>query len=158
MIIIDRPKSWVNKDGVEIEIVEEQELLLPQKDKEFPIFKYLNRKIKNRISVYADLLHFQANEKMPLLFYIFSKDKIDYSKEYITEKAMTVVHIIELMYLLSFLFGIVCPSIRFFITSSILKQPAKVDYLSFSSVVFCVLSLLGIAVYFWDCRKRNTAQ
>lgn len=158
MIIIDRPKSWVNKDGVEIEIVEEQELLLPQKDKEFPIFKYLNRKIKNRISVYADLLHFKANEKMPLLFYIFSKDNIDYSKEYITEKAMTVVHIIELMYLLSFLFGIVCPSIRFFITSSILKQPSKVDYLSFSSVVFCVLSLLGIAVYFWDCRKRNTAQ
>lgn len=153
---MDRPKSWVNKDGVEIEIVEEQELLLPQKEKEFPLFKCLNRKIKNRINIYADLLHFKANEKIPLLFYAFSKDKIDYSKEYITEKAMVVVHIVELMYLLSFLLGIVCPSIRFFVASSILKQPLKVDYLSFSSVVFCILSLLGIVVYFWDCCKRNT--
>lgn len=155
---MDRQKSWVNKDGVEIEIVEEQELLLPQKDKEFPIFKYLNRKIKNRINIYADLLHFKANEKIPLLFYMFSKDKIDYSKEYIVEKIMTVVHIIELVYLLSFLLGFVCPSIRFLIASSVLKQPLKVDYLSFSSVTFSVLSFLGLVVYFWDCRKSNMVQ
>ena len=155
---MDKQKSWVNKDGVEIEIVEEQEPLLPQKEKEFPLFKYLNKKIKNRINVYTDLLHFKANERMPLLFYVFSKDKVDYSKEYIAEKAMTVVHIIELMYLLSFLLGFVCPSIRFLIASSVLKQPLKVDYLSFSSVAFCVLSFLGLVVYFWDCRKRNMAE
>ena len=29
---MDKQKSWVNKDGVEIEIVEEQEPLLPQKE------------------------------------------------------------------------------------------------------------------------------
>ena len=155
---MDKQKSWVNKDGVEIEIIEEQEPLLPQKEKEFPLFKYLNRKIKNRIIVYAVLFNFKSNEKMPLLFYIFSKDKIDYSKEYIIEKTMTVIYIIELMYLLSFLLGFVCPSIRFLITSSILKQPLKVDYFSFSSVVFCVLSFLGLVVYFWDCRKRNMAE
>lgn len=40
-------KSWTNEDGVEIEIVEEQETLLLQKEKEFPLFKHLNRKIKN---------------------------------------------------------------------------------------------------------------
>ena len=85
-------KSWTNEDGVEIEIVEEQETLLLQKEKEFPLFKHLNRKIKKRINVYVDCFHFEMMEKTksPMLCFIFSK-------EYVTKITMTVVHIIELV-------------------------------------------------------------
>lgn len=85
-------KSWTNEDGVEIEIVEEQETLLLQKKKEFPLFKHLNRKIKKRINIYVDCFHFEMMEKTksPMLCFIFSK-------EYVTKITMTVVHIIELV-------------------------------------------------------------
>ena len=108
-------KRWTNKDGVEVEVIE------PKKKKErsgFPFFKIMNNGIESRLCDSSGKLMYTLRKQYPTIMSGIKSNNAGY----LISKIMTVVHWIEIFYLIFAFIFIGMPIIQYLLNTYVFHR------------------------------------
>lgn len=141
-------KKWVNKDGVEIEMISKSK---EKKAKTFPFFKTINKYFEELLYGSSGKLLFALKKEYPVVMTMLKSTRA----EYIISKIVDLIHLIETIYLLMVFFFWVCPVVKYIIDIHLLHRECILVLGMFSSVLNAIFTILIIYTYLLIFKEKN---
>lgn len=148
MVSKNNKKKWVNKDGVEIEMISKNK---EKKVNTFPFFKIMNKYFEDLLYRSSGKLLFALKKEYPVIMNMLKSTKADY----IISKIMNLIHLLEIFYLLMFFFFWLCPVVKYLINIYILHRECILVLGMCSSVLNTIFTILIIYTYLLIFKERN---
>lgn len=141
-------KKWVNKDGVEIEMISKNK---EKKVNAFPFFKIMNKYFEDLLYGSSGKLLFALKKEYPTIMSMLKSTKADH----IISKIMDLIHLLEIFYLLMVFFFWLCPVVKYLVNIYIIHRECILVLGMCSSVLNTIFTILIIYTYLLIFKERN---